>query len=183
MKKSTSQELHKRLSTAKGFDAFSDILGPGTGEDDFREIEWAILSRCNARLVEDSLEPSTPLNRENPEPPGLNAPLGPSNPLRMPIPAAVSGHPLTPTPCPTTTGDDLREIERIILSRCNDRLVGDSSEEALLSTPLNRENPEPPGLNAPLSPSNPLRMPVPAAVSGHDALTPTPGGGVPLTAC
>ena len=182
MKKSTSQELHKRLSTAKGFDAFSDILGPGTGEDDFREIEWAILSRCNARLVEDSLEPSTPLNRENPDPPGLNAPLGPSNPLRMPIPAAVSGHPLTPTPCPTTTGDDLREIERIILSRCNDRLVGDSSEEALLSTPLNRENPEP-GLNAPLGPSNPLRMPVPAAVSGHDALTPTPGGGVPLTAC
>ena len=106
MKKSASQELHQRLSTAKGYDAFSDILGPGTGEDDFREIERVILSRSDQHrmgpcLVEDTSDEivlSTPPNR-NPEPPELNAPWGPSHPLRMTIPAAVSRHDaLTPTP-------------------------------------------------------------------------------------
>lgn len=117
MKKSASQELHKRLAAAKGYDAFLDILGPGTGEDDLREIERVILSRSDRH------------------------------------------------------------------HQMNTRPVGDPSEDVILSTPRRRDNPEPPDGNAPLGPSNPLRMAIPAAVSGRDPLTPTPGGGVPLTAC
>lgn len=119
MKKSASQELHQRLSTAKGYDTFSDILGSKTGEDDFREIEQAILSRTDRR---HQITEARPVEEEDPE------------------------------------------------------------EEPILSTPPDRENPEPPELNAPLGPSHPSRMTIPAAVSGHDALTPTPGGGVPLAA-
>lgn len=83
-----------------------------------------------------------------------------------------------------TGEDEFREIEQAIASRPSRyrRSINEAEhEEAFLSTPPNRENPEPPSLNAPLGPSNPLRMTIPAAVSGHDELTPTPGGGIPLT--
>lgn len=50
---------------------------------------------------------------------------------------------------------------------------------ALLATPPGRRaNPEPPGSRAPLGPANPLKIPIPAAISGQDLLTPTPGGDV-----
>lgn len=44
------------------------------------------------------------------------------------------------------------------------------------ATPPGTQNPEPPGSGAPFLPS--YRMAVPPMVSGHDAVTPTPGGGV-----
>jgi len=90
--------------------------------------------------------------------------------------------------------DEFREIEQAIASRPDryhqsleqqqDQEEEEEEEEALTSTPPARENPEPPDLNAPLGPANALRMAIPAAVSGHDAVTPTPtpGGNVPLVA-
>ncbi|RDB29464.1 tRNA-dihydrouridine(20) synthase [NAD(P)+] [Hypsizygus marmoreus] len=48
------------------------------------------------------------------------------------------------------------------------------------TTPPGTQNPEPPGSGAPFLPSNPLRGVLPAMLSGHDAVTPTPGGGVAL---
>jgi tRNA-dihydrouridine synthase 2 len=90
-----------------------------------------------------------------------------------------------------TGEDEFREIEQAIASRldrshntvnstsaCQDQ--DEEEEDLLLSTPPERANPEPPSLNAPRSPAHPLRMIIPAGVSGHDALTPTPGGGVVL---
>lgn len=112
--------MHQRLSVAKNYDAVADIVGLGTGEDEFREIEQAIASR-----------PDRYLNVAN------------------------------------------------LISEVQDQ---DEREEALLSTPPERENPEPPSLNAPRGPTHLLRMTVPAGVSGRDAPTPTPGGGVPLLA-
>jgi len=115
LKKAETQKLHQRLSLAKDYDAVADIFGSGTGEDEFRQIEQAITSRpdrCHtvanlAREVQDQDEEdqeeevplSTPPERENPEPPSLNAPRGPTHPLRMTIPAGVSGHD-APTPTP-----------------------------------------------------------------------------------
>ena len=85
-----------------------------------------------------------------------------------------------------TGEDEFREIEQVIASRSDRYKFLDrqdqEEEEAPLSTPPARQNPEPPDLNAPLGPANMLRMTIPAAVSGHDALTPTPGGGVPFEA-
>ncbi|KIL00800.1 hypothetical protein PAXRUDRAFT_821252 [Paxillus rubicundulus Ve08.2h10] len=50
-----------------------------------------------------------------------------------------------------------------------------SSEEDLpLSTPPDRPNPEPPTLCAPLGPSTISRMPLPALITGSDAITPSP---------
>lgn len=87
-----------------------------------------------------------------------------------------------------TGEDEFRDIEAAINSR-PDRyhtallLAEDANEEVVaLSTPPNTENPEPPTLHAPLGPTNALRMPIPAVISGHDALTPTPGGDVTLPA-
>jgi tRNA-dihydrouridine synthase 2 len=48
----------------------------------------------------------------------------------------------------------------------------------LATPPHYRPNPEPPGSGAPLGPSNERIMYLPAGVSGLDAPTPTPGGGV-----
>jgi len=113
LKKAETQKLHQRLSVAKNYDAMADLLGSRTGEEEFRDIEQAIASRPNRyRNVvslttedigqdeeEEATILSTPPERENPEPPNLNAPLGPAHALRMTIPAGVSGHDaLTPTP-------------------------------------------------------------------------------------
>lgn len=108
IKKADAQLIHQRLSVAKDFEAMADIPGSRTGEDEFREIEEAILSRPNRyhnslTITEGSDETpvilSTPPERSNPEPPSLNAPLGLANALRMEIPAGVSRHDaLTPSP-------------------------------------------------------------------------------------
>ncbi|KAH0837887.1 hypothetical protein J3R83DRAFT_6115 [Lanmaoa asiatica] len=50
----------------------------------------------------------------------------------------------------------------------------DSGEERPISTPSERPNPEPPTLCAPLGPSTLLRMPLPAVLTGSDAITPCP---------
>ncbi|TFK56359.1 FMN-linked oxidoreductase [Heliocybe sulcata] len=62
--------------------------------------------------------------------------------------------------------------------------VAETAEEDmnLLWTPQNTQNPEPPSLAAPLGVANELRVTIPAAISGVDAPTPTPGGGIPLSA-
>jgi tRNA-dihydrouridine synthase 2 len=109
IKKTEAHNLHQRLCEAKGYDAVADISGPGTGEDDFREIEQAISSRpgrfhavtnlADEEDQEEGVPLSTPPERENPEPPSLNAPREPTHPLRMTIPAGVSGHD-APTPTP-----------------------------------------------------------------------------------
>ncbi|KZP15653.1 FMN-linked oxidoreductase [Athelia psychrophila] len=105
--KAQAQALHQKLSAAKSYDAFADIMGSRTGEDEFREIEEAINSRPDrhhaalklAEEVHDNAPVSTPPNRENPEPPSLDAPLAPPNARRMPIPSVISGHDaVTPTP-------------------------------------------------------------------------------------
>ncbi|KIJ66470.1 hypothetical protein HYDPIDRAFT_26819 [Hydnomerulius pinastri MD-312] len=49
-----------------------------------------------------------------------------------------------------------------------------SEEDPPLSTPPDRPNPEPPTSCAPLGPSTILRMPLPAVITGSDAITPTP---------
>jgi len=52
----------------------------------------------------------------------------------------------------------------------------DAEEEdrPAISTPHERPNPEPPTLCAPLGPSTLLRMPLPAVITGSDAITPSP---------
>jgi len=114
LKKVEAQRVHQAISAAKDYDAVADLFDSRTGEAEFHEIVLAIEARRKnhnlAKLTienepsedvqEDEEVPlSTPPERENPEPPDLNAPRGPSHPLRMPIPAGVSGHDaLTPTP-------------------------------------------------------------------------------------
>ncbi|KAH7922790.1 FMN-linked oxidoreductase [Leucogyrophana mollusca] len=53
----------------------------------------------------------------------------------------------------------------------------DEGMDAPVCTPPNRANPEPPTSRAPLGPSTALRMPLPAIITGSDALTPTPTPG------
>jgi len=72
--------------------------------------------------------------------------------------------------------DEFREILKAIESRSAKplrRLLQESCEESPSSTPPRRDNPEPPGLGAPLIAANGHIM-IPAVISGHDALTPTP---------
>jgi hypothetical protein len=57
-----------------------------------------------------------------------------------------------------------------------------TSEVSETITPPHRPNPELPSSAAPLGPSNPLRAQIPAGVTRRDIQTPTPGGGVELTA-
>ena len=53
--------------------------------------------------------------------------------------------------------------------------VDDALEERRLTlTPCERPNPEPPSLCAPLGPSTSSRMPLPAIITGSDAITPSP---------
>jgi tRNA-dihydrouridine synthase 2 len=57
-------------------------------------------SQDSAVAEESSLPLATPPHyRPNPEPPGSGAPLGPSNEMRLPLPAGVSRHD-APTPTP-----------------------------------------------------------------------------------
>ncbi|KAF8844132.1 FMN-linked oxidoreductase [Paxillus ammoniavirescens] len=49
-----------------------------------------------------------------------------------------------------------------------------SDEDPSLYTPPDRPNPEPPASCAPLGPSTILRMPLPALITGSDAITPSP---------
>jgi len=86
-----------------------------------------------------------------------------------------------------TGEDELREIIRAIEARSsmghilheypNEKWEVDDSEEEPSSTPTGTQNPESPGSGAPFQPSF-ERMPIPAMVAGHDAPTPTPGGGI-----
>jgi tRNA-dihydrouridine synthase 2 len=113
IKKAEAQKLHQRLSIARDYDAVADILGSRTGEEEFREIEQAIAlrpDRCHNVVSftseaqdhdeeEEDIVLSTPPERENPEPPSLDAPRSPAHALRMIIPAGVSGHD-APTPTP-----------------------------------------------------------------------------------
>ena len=50
----------------------------------------------------------------------------------------------------------------------------EQEEQPAISTPHERPNPEPPTLCAPLGPSTLLRMPLPAIITGSDAITPSP---------
>jgi tRNA-dihydrouridine synthase 2 len=50
-------------------------------------------------------------------------------------------------------------------------------DELATTTPPDTQNPEPPGSGAPFMP-NTYRFAESAMLSGHDAVTPTPGGGV-----
>jgi tRNA-dihydrouridine synthase 2 len=79
---------------------------------------------------------------------------------------------------PWTGKDELEEIATALEARTQrgykDREdEGTGVEESLTCTPMGTMNPEPPGPGAPLGPSN-GRFPLPALVSGHDAVTPTP---------
>lgn len=56
--------------------------------------------------------------------------------------------------------------------------VVSSDEPSPFVTPPGTQNPEPPSSAAPLLPSNGRIGGVPSLISGHDAETPTPGGGV-----
>ncbi|KAF8899236.1 hypothetical protein BD779DRAFT_1432038 [Infundibulicybe gibba] len=51
------------------------------------------------------------------------------------------------------------------------------AKEAEVRTPQGTHNPESPGSGAPFMPGN-RHQPIPSIISGHDALTPTPGGGI-----
>ncbi|KZP15650.1 hypothetical protein FIBSPDRAFT_935070 [Athelia psychrophila] len=108
--KAQAQALHQKLSAAKSYDAFADIIGSRTGGDEFREIEEAINLRPDRHLA--ALKLAEKVN---------NARLN----------ATQSREP------------------RAAIPRCADC--------------------------AP----NARRMPIPSVISGHDAVTPTPGGGVP----
>ena len=84
--------------------------------------------------------------------------------------------------------EEMRDIIEILESRSNYRPVlfppheteGEDVEDEpqLWTTPHYRPNPEPPGSRAPLGPCNEHRAMIPAGVSGHDAVTPTPGCGL-----
>ena len=52
--------------------------------------------------------------------------------------------------------------------------IDTDKEESPIATPSERPNPEPPTLCAPLGPSTLLRMPLPAVITGSDAITPSP---------
>jgi len=53
------------------------------------------------------------------------------------------------------------------------------SDEREFITPENTQNPEPPGSGAPFMPNDAGKA-IPTLIPGHDAVTPTPGGGVSL---
>src|SRR5262245_38247487 len=100
---------HETISKAKSYDDLTDFIGGiWNGEEDMRAIVNVVESRSNYRPVvqetnpvqaEDETTRQTPPYRPNPEPPGSGAPLGPSNDLRLMIPAGVSRHDaVTPTP-------------------------------------------------------------------------------------
>ncbi|KAH7915703.1 hypothetical protein BJ138DRAFT_1132449 [Hygrophoropsis aurantiaca] len=63
------------------------------------------------------------------------------------------------------------------LSPAQSQVGSDDGEWPLVCTPPNRENPEPPSSKAPLGPSTASKMPLPAIITGSDALTPTPTPG------
>ncbi|KDQ51119.1 hypothetical protein JAAARDRAFT_41389 [Jaapia argillacea MUCL 33604] len=82
-----------------------------------------------------------------------------------------------------------QEIVEVIQARENtplslavnvDEANENRDESVPLVTPPATQNPEPPGLWAPLAPANALRAPVPAMISRQDVVSPTPGDVVPL---
>lgn len=109
LKKADTKEFRETLTRGKAYDDLTAVVGSWTGEDEFLGIVHAIESRStkdNKPLASvhrgeeiDQDSPScTPPKRDNPEPPGLDAPLIPAN-GRIMTPAAISGHDsLTPTP-------------------------------------------------------------------------------------
>ncbi|EGO05366.1 hypothetical protein SERLA73DRAFT_118923 [Serpula lacrymans var. lacrymans S7.3] len=115
LNKADAHKFRNTLSKSKSYDDVEDVVGEWTGEQVFGEIVKAIQSRRLGHQVgteDSSPRPHeragseggplcTPPDRLNPEPPSLDAPLGPSTAARMPIPAIITGDDaLTPTPTP-----------------------------------------------------------------------------------
>ncbi|KAG9313911.1 hypothetical protein JVU11DRAFT_4683 [Chiua virens] len=132
--KTEAHKFKTQIVAAKGYDDLTELVGRWTGERDFTEIVSAIDARRPRPLTIDGSptdiettesevsvvtstqaydaddasdeEPplSTPLERPNPEPPTMGAPLGPSTFLRMPLPAVITGSDaITPSPTPKAT--------------------------------------------------------------------------------
>ncbi|KAG8219358.1 hypothetical protein J3R82DRAFT_275 [Butyriboletus roseoflavus] len=73
------------------------------------------------------------------------------------------------------TDPDAAELETSTMNDVYGSDVDDALEESRpISTPHEHPNPEPPTLCAPLGPSTLLRMPLPAVITGSDAITPSP---------
>lgn len=74
-----------------------------------------------------------------------------------------------------STDPDAAELDTSAMNSVRGSDVDATLEgERLLSTPHERPNPEPPTSCAPLGPSTLLRMPLPAVITGSDAITPSP---------
>ncbi|KAF9566940.1 tRNA-dihydrouridine synthase 2 [Agrocybe pediades] len=85
--KADHHALHQQLSKAKEYKDLEDIMGTGSGEDDFKKVVKAIEERSprEHRMILETAETKqpfltiTPEGTQNPEPPTLNAPFLPND--------------------------------------------------------------------------------------------------------
>ena len=138
--------IKETIIRAKNFDDLNEFLSPGDGAEDFTAIVKAIESRTDRRPV---------FQLEDPDWLALNE-------KRKEREASVASQPQ-----PLSDAISEPDSEQTQQSQ--------QLESELLRTPLaTATSPDPALLRAPLGPSNDMRIPLPACVSGKDADTPTP---------
>lgn len=147
--RSTRTAMKNAITQAKSYEDLEELVGPWTGEQEFEEIVRAIEARDGDRQPK----------------------------------VGDDAHALSEA-TPSTAAAVAAEITKAT-ERENSPTASEGAESATLSTvssqdlcvpktPVRSHSPDPSLLRAPLAPANELRIPVPAAVSGEDVLTPTP---------
>ncbi|KAF8641008.1 hypothetical protein AX17_000653 [Amanita inopinata Kibby_2008] len=145
MKKAEATQLRNKLSRSKNYDDVSDLVDNlWIGEEVFREIVQAIESR-------------------------------PPREYRLIMPSSSTAADRLVDPVTVTPGGS-QSNGHIVANNSYapaEEFSEDSIEAQGIITPENTQNPEPPGLGAPLLPSE-QRKPIPSFITGDDAQTPTP---------
>ena len=165
------KRLREMLSRAKSYEDLDGFVeGIWNGDEEMKEITRAIEARRSKEGGGDSGN-------------GRKALMD----LTKLFAAYVAQQPLTPVIGPSTTpptvevtdhstprDTSLERGDATPPSSQTECTTGAEVEEAPLSTPPNSITPDLDVLRTPRLPLNELRMPIPAGVSGRDALTPSP---------
>ena len=159
--KSDQNAIKAAIAKAKGYDDLEAVVGPWTGEAEFEAIARALEERDGRTpKMEESEKTDEGKGKEKEkeekekekEKEKEDVPVRPASPSATVASESAESEPTTTTGSQVSAQDFLADLRTPVKSRSPDLTL----------------------LRAPLVPSNELRMPVPALVSGKDLPTPTP---------
>jgi tRNA-dihydrouridine synthase 2 len=164
LKKSERKDIRDVLSRAKSYEDLDEFVGGmWNGEDEMKEIVRCIESRPSRATEEkgknlvDLAKLLTASIARHAQPKNAEATGGASSKPQESSSGGLPSSAVNPIDGTNVEDDDATP-----------------DDDAALSTPPDRVNPEPDALKTPRLPLNDKLMPIPAMISGRDAPTPTP---------